>query len=179
MNRDVTEKQILWQGRFLNMAMRDDWEFADRGPDVRGIVAMVAVTDQKQLIVNEQFRPPVDRPVLELPAGLVGDDPQHASESLEEAARRELLEETGYEAQTLRHLFRGAPSAGTSSELVDFFLATDLNRTGPGGGTESEQITVHLVPVAGLKSWLEDQTRRREVVIDAKLYAALPFIEDA
>ncbi len=170
-----TAKSILFQGRHVNLAVQDGWEFADRVAEVRGIVAMIAITDENELLVVEQFRPPVNAAVLELPAGLVGDDPNQAHESLVDAARRELHEETGYEAATWQHLFRGAPTAGTSSELLDFYLATELKKTGPGGGEGSEQITVHCVPLGELDGWLQSQQAQRSVVIDAKIYLAHHF----
>ena len=60
----------------------------------------------------EQYRPPVDKYVIELPAGLAGDQKENRGEALESAARRELLEETGYQAAKMEQLVWGASSAG-------------------------------------------------------------------
>jgi ADP-ribose pyrophosphatase len=169
------DKRITWSGQFINMAKRGRWEFADRVANIKGIVAMIAITDDRRLVLVEQERPPVNGPVIELPAGLAGDLADDPDEPLIDTARRELLEETGYEAKHWRHVFRGAPSAGTSSEIMDFYLATGLNKIGPGGGVGSENIKVHEVDLDDLSSWLEDQQSQRQVIIDAKIYAALPF----
>jgi ADP-ribose pyrophosphatase len=135
-------------------------------------VVLVAVTAEGRLLLTEQHREPVGGPVIELPAGLVGDRPDEADEDLATAARRELLEETGYEARQIRPLAAGPPSAGLSSEVVTFLLAADLRRVGPGGGDEHEAITVHEVPLAGVPDWLAGQARAGRLV-DPKVYAGL------
>jgi ADP-ribose pyrophosphatase len=166
-----TDKRTVWEGRHLKVLVRGHWEFIERR-NVTGIVCIVAVTDDRKLVLVEQYRPPVDARVVELPAGLVGDVPGQAHEPLEAAARRELLEETGYEAQRLEVLFEGAPSAGLSNEHITFFLATGLRKVASGGGDESEDIAVHEVPLEDLLSFLQ---RRGDAgaVVDAKILSPL------
>ena len=94
------------------------------------------------------------------------------------AARRELLEETGYEARLMRALTCGPPSAGMSSEIVTFLLATGLSRTGRGGGDPTEEIEVHAVPLAEVPAWLE-QRSDNGALVDPKVYAGLYFAERA
>ena len=84
----------------------------------------------------------------------------------------ELLEETGYAAQTLTAQFHGPPSAGITSEEVTFFLAHDVERVAEGGGDASEEITVHAVPLADVPGWLDEQARDGKA-IDVKVYAGL------
>jgi ADP-ribose pyrophosphatase len=132
------------------------------------------VTDDGKLVLVEQTRAPVGRPVIELPAGLVGDSPGRADEALAVAARRELLEETGYEARDMTLLVEGAPSAGLTSETIVLFLATGLRKVGPGGGDSTEDIKVHEVPLARAREWLSAQADRG-AVIDLKVYAGLYF----
>jgi len=171
------EKQIVWQGRFIQVAMRGTYECVERRR-ISGIVGMIAVTDDGKLILVEQFRPPVQANVIELPAGLAGDDAGGEGESLETAARRELLEETGYEARTMRIVARGAASAGLSDEIITLLLAEGLTRIGPGGGDEHESITVHEVPLTGLLEWLRER-QTAGAIIDVKVYSALAFINVA
>src|SRR5215217_1288754 len=85
------------EGKRVRLVRRGDWEFVTRKKS-SGIVAIVAVTDDYKLVLVEQYRPPVAKSVIELPAGLAGDEAGHEQEDLLTAARRELLEETGYEA---------------------------------------------------------------------------------
>jgi len=90
-------KEVLYQGRHVDFVKVGNWEFADR-PAISGIVAIAAVTPEGEALFVEQFRPPVGKLVIELPAGLAGDVSGSEKEELAEAAKRELLEETGYEA---------------------------------------------------------------------------------
>jgi ADP-ribose pyrophosphatase len=173
MATDEKNPRVCWEGRHLRVVTRGGWEFVQR-PGVTGIVGIVAVTDEGRLVLTEQYRPPVNRRVIELPAGLVGDVAGQQDESLLAAARRELMEETGYEAAGLERLCHGTASAGISNEEITLFLATGLRKVGQGGGDPGEDITVHEAPVAALLPWL----RRREaagILVDLKVYAALPF----
>ncbi len=174
MSDSVSSPEELWRGRFVRMVRRDGWEYADR-VNSTGIVMLVAVTEARELVLVEQMRPPLGRRCIELPAGLVGDEPGAESEALETAARRELLEEAGYAAGRLEHLFRGAPSGGTTSEEPDFYLATQLQKVSAGGGVSGEQIEVHLVPLSEVPAWLKDQVVTRGVAVDAKIFAGLYF----
>ena len=136
------------------------------------IVAILAITDQPEIILVEQFRVPVNKRVIEIPAGLAGDIAGKEAETPSEAAKRELLEETGYEAQRMEYLSEGPTSAGLSTEVITLFRAHDLKKVSKGGGDESENIQVHVVPLAELQSWIE--TRRQEgCLVDYKVFAAL------
>ena len=163
----------LHAGRHLRLVVRNGWEFVER-PGIRGIVLVVAVTPEDRLLLVEQRREPVDGRVLELPAGLAGDAESPADEPLEEAARRELVEETGWDATAMERLTSGPPSAGVTSEIITFFRARGLSRAGAGGGVEGEAITVHEVPLAAVEEYL----REREAggtLVDPKVWAGLWF----
>ena len=125
--------KIVWQGEYLQAILRDGYECIERR-NVTGIVGLVAVTEDGKLVLVEQFRPAVRARVIELPAGLAGDAAGGENESLETAARREFLEETGYEAREFVCVAEGAASAGLSSELIHLFLARGLTKVGAGGG---------------------------------------------
>src|SRR5262249_11478871 len=126
------------------------------------------------IILVEQFRPPVARTVIELPAGLVGDGPEYAEEDLETAARRELLEETGYDARRLIPIASCATSPGVVNGIASFFLATGLVKVHDGGGVDGEEIRVHEVPLEKAPVWLQ-QRAAEGTVISAKVYAGLFF----
>jgi ADP-ribose pyrophosphatase len=169
--------RILVETKFLRCIDRDGWFFVER-PNATGVVTLVPVTTDGRIVLVEQFRAPVGRQVIELPAGLVGDEPDHPSEDLEAAARRELIEETGYDARRLIPIARGATSPGVVNEIVQFFLATDLVKVGDGGGTAEEQIRVHVVPLADAATWLAGR-EAAGAVISAKVYAGLFFAREA
>jgi len=163
--------RILHRGRFLRLVDRDGWEFCARahGPDV---VALIAVTDAGELLLTEQFRPPLRGPVLELPAGLVGDEDGGADESVLTAGQRELIEDTGFRAGQLEVVFTGPASAGLTDETIHFVRARDLERVGDGGGVGGEDITLHRIPVHDVARFL-DARAEGGVPSDPKVHAAL------
>jgi ADP-ribose pyrophosphatase len=170
----MSQIQTLYQGKYLRLLRSGTWEFVKRN-NVCGIVGIVAVTDARELILVEQFRAPVNARVIELPAGLAGDLADAPVEDLALAAKRELLEETGYEASGMTLLAEGPVSAGLSDEVITLFRATGLTKHDDGGGDESENITVHHVPLDGIDAWLAEQ-RKAGKLIDLKLYAGLRFV---
>ena len=170
-----TDLETLHAGRHLSLVRRGHWEFATRH-GATGVVGLVAVTDDAKMVLVEQTRPPLGKRVIELPAGLSGDIAGEESESLITAAKRELLEETGYEAQDVRMLTEGPSSAGLTDEMISFFMMSGLTKTGAGGGDASEDIVVHEIPLAGLPEWLEER-RRAGWAIDPKIFVGLFWIK--
>jgi ADP-ribose pyrophosphatase len=168
------DERQLWQGKFLEIVRRGRWEFVRRR-GTTGVVGIVAVTDAGRLLLVEQYRPPVGRNAIELPAGLAGDVAGAEHEPLAEAARRELLEETGYDAREVTYLTEGVSSAGMTDETVTLFRASGLVKRRDAVGDASEQITLHEVPVGEVESWLRERVRGGAVV-DLKIYAALRFV---
>ena len=166
-------KVTLCEGKHLRLVARDGWEYVERAKTT-GIVAILAVTDEQQMVLIEQYRRSVERLVIELPAGLAGDIDGAEAEDLLSAAQRELREETGYEGRQFESLFEGPPSAGATSEVISFFRATGLRRVGPGGGEGTERIRVHEIPLPAAEQWLQ-QKQRQGVLIDPKVYAGLYF----
>jgi ADP-ribose pyrophosphatase len=158
---------------YLHLIDRDGWYFVRR-PGLTGTVMLVAVTDQNCLLFVEQQRPPLGNTCIELPAGLAGDKAEFAGEQLAEAARRELLEETGYHAGNIIHLCDVATSPGMTDETVSLFLCTGLERRHAGGGVERERITVHEVPLGAATDWLLAQ-QARGLAVAAKAFAGVLF----
>lgn len=172
----MSEEQItLYTGKYLALVKEGHWEYADRVGATGGAI-VVAVTPEQKLLVVEQYRIPVHCRTIELPAGITGDEGEKESDA--EAARRELLEETGYEAAKIKSLVRGPASSGLTSETVTLFLATDLKRVHAGGGIANEKITVHEAPLDEIDAWL-DRKRAEGCLIDPKLYAGLYFLRRA
>lgn len=162
---------VVYNGKFIRMVDRDGWEYASR-KNLSGIVGIIGITDRKELLLIEQFRPPLNRSVIEIPAGLAGDLKGSENEVLSRAARRELLEETGYVCKSLKQVAVGSSSAGICDEIITLFLATGLTFTGTAHGDGSEDIATHLVPLEKVDAWLKRQ-RRRGKEVDLKVYAAL------
>jgi ADP-ribose pyrophosphatase len=177
MSKPMPKPETLAEGKFIRLVRQGKWEYAKR-KGVSGIVAIVAVTDDRKLVLVEQDRPPVGKRVIELPAGLAGDQAGHETEDLADAARRELLEETGYEARGVERVAEGAASAGMTDEVITLFRATGLKKTGDAKGDGSEDITVHEVALDGVTAWLDTRAAEGKLV-DLKVYAGLYFARAA
>ena len=169
-------KRTLAEGRHLRFVVRNGWEFVER-PGISGIVVILGLTDRGGLVLATQWREPVAAWVVELPAGLAGDLPGHETEELANAATRELREETGFEAASMEPILTGPPSAGVSSEVVTFFRARGLKRTGRGGGEGDERVRTHVVPLARLGGWLAAM-QARGVLVDPKVLAGAHLLRE-
>jgi ADP-ribose pyrophosphatase len=166
--------EILAQGKFLELVRQGRWEFVRR-LNATGAVIIVALTDERRLIFVEQFRVPLGRRTVEFPAGMVGDDAGFENETLAEGATRELLEETGYEALTMTELTVGPNSSGLTNETATIFRAGGLKKVADGGGVDSEDITVHEIPLEEVDSWLRKK-EADDCMISPRIYAGLYFI---
>ena len=171
----MNETETLCNGQWLRLKRRGRWEFAER-VNAHGGVIIVAVTPDDRLLLVEQYRAAIQSKTIEMPAGLVGDLAHAADEHAVEAAKRELLEETGYEAGRVEFLMAGPSSSGMSNEIMAFVRAYDLKRVHAGGGDETEEIIVHEVPLADAPRWLL-QKMRDGYSVDPKMFAGLYFLE--
>lgn len=165
------EITVLGEGKYFTFLRKGQWEYI-QPKNFTGVVLIVPITDDGKIVLVEQYRVPMGAKVIEIPAGLIGDQAHLAGEDHVRGALRELHEETGYEAERMELLTCGAQSAGSNAVMLSVFKATGLRKTGPGGGDHTEDIVVHEVPLSEVRSWLE---RRRAAgnVIDLKVYAGL------
>ena len=145
-------EDVRWQGRFLEMRTRGRWEYVSRTRNIRA--AVILAIDDDHVILVEQFRIPLGRRAIELPAGLVGDDDGGADEDTLTAAIRELEEEAGYRATTMEVVGEFYSSPGMVTESFTLFRATGLEQVSAGGGIDGENITVHRVPIAGIEAFI-------------------------
>lgn len=162
------DAETLWQGKYLDVRRAGNWEYVSRARGIRAAV-IVAVDDGHVLLV-EQYRVPLGRRCLELPAGLVGDETE--GEDIAVAANRELEEETGYRAERMAALGDFHSSPGMASEGFTLLRAEGLTRIGDGGGVEGENIVVHRVDVAALPAFVAAK-RAEGVAMDVKLLLLL------
>ena len=164
--------EVICEGRHMLFLRRGGWEYVEHRISKEAAM-IVAVTEDRRLILAEELRPPIGRPVISLPTGLIGDE---GAEDAANAARRELAEETGYAADAFIPIGRGPGSAGQSSEMILFFLARPARLAGEQAEHDRERIRVHVVPLDELRAWT---TRREEegAAIDPKIWAGLWMAE--
>jgi ADP-ribose pyrophosphatase len=171
----IIEKKIVWEGKFIRFVLIKyidssgtirEWESFER-VNCKGIVAVVPVTDNKEVLLIRQFRPPVNGYVIEFPAGL-----NDKGDTLQEAARRELLEETGYTAKKIVFLTEGPLSSGASGEILTAYLANGLEFKGVGKRDETEDIELLKVPIKEVESRLS-ALRSEGNYVDLKIFGLI------
>lgn len=168
MNDHDAPEEVVWEGRFIAARKRGKWEYVSR---TRGIsAAVILAIDDGAVILVEQYRVPLGKRCLELPAGLVGDHDE--GESVELSAARELEEETGYRPAHIETLGYFHSSPGMVSEGFTLVRATGLEQVGDGGGEGDEDITVHRVPLADVPAYVAAK-RAEGVAIDVKILTLL------
>jgi ADP-ribose pyrophosphatase len=164
-------EEVVWQGRFITTKQRGNWEYVSRARDIRAAV-ILAIDDDNHVILVEQYRVPLKRPSIEMPAGLVGDSPEHAGEADTAAAARELEEETGYRAGRIEVIGEFHSSPGMVTESFTLMRAHDLQQVGPGGGVDDEDIITHRVPLADIPRFVAE-CRARGLAVDVKILMLL------
>jgi len=166
--------KILYEGQYLRLINRKGWEFAER-INCAGVVFILAVTNDDKIVLCEQYRVPVGNSVIEIPAGLVSDTEATLGETFEDAAKRELLEETGYQAEKMTLIMEGPAAVGSSSAMIHFYRAERLEKVASGGGDETENIIVHEVALQDIDSQLRKWQMQRKY-IEPKIFTALYFL---
>lgn len=167
----MPEVITLYESKWLGLYRIGHWDFVRR-PNSDACVGILAITIRNEVVLVEQFRIPVGKKVIEIPAGLVGDEEEHRGEALADTAARELMEETGHRAAEIRPILSSPTSAGMTPEFTHLFLATGLSRETEGGGVSGENIIVHHVPLTELRDFLAVKLSEG-LVVDFKIYAAL------
>ena len=161
--------ETMWAGRFITAIRQGSWEYVARRGGIEAAV-IVAFDAQDRVVLVEQYRVPLGRRSLELPAGLVGDD--HAGEPVAHAAARELEEETGYRAGRMEELGFFHASPGMVTEGFTLLRAHDIVKVGDGGGAGDEAIEVHLVPRSEIAGFVAAK-RAAGVAVDVKMLLLL------
>ncbi len=176
----ITGKDVVWEGNYLRAVILNcadetgnlkKWEAVER-VNCCGVIAVVPVTVNNELLLVRQFRPAVNNFVIEIPAGL-----NDRKEKLVDVAKRELIEETGYTAGEFIFLAEGPISSGMSAEIMSVFLAKNcspapllLKEQYPSD--ESEKIELILTPISMLFETI-DNSRKNGDYIDLKIYGLI------
>jgi ADP-ribose pyrophosphatase len=162
--------QTMWAGKYISVLKQGRWEYVSRTGSVNAVV-ILAEYEGKAILV-EQYRVPVGARCLELPAGLVGDEDPNAT--VDGTAVKELEEETGFTADRVEHLGQFHSSPGMVAESFTLVRAHGVRKVGEGGGTDEEDITVHLVAREDIPAFIRKR-REEGTAIDVKLLLFLDF----
>jgi ADP-ribose pyrophosphatase len=161
-------RKVEWEGKYLRIVRDGRWEYVERCGGVQAVV--ILAEHERKLVLVEQFRVPLGRNCIELPAGLVGDEDPDAG--IEDTAIKELEEETGFTAERIELLGQYFSSPGMVAEGFTLVRAHGLKRVGDGGGNEHEEIAVHLVPRDEVPAFVESK-RAEGCAIDVKMLLLL------
>ena len=171
---DFTETMVsaetVFEGKLLHVR-RDTVSLPDGGQATReyvrhpGAAMIVAQPDPDTILLERQFRYPLGRHFIELPAGKID-----AGEEPLATAQRELREECGYTAQDWRHLATLHPCIGYADERIELYLARDLRHVG-NALDEGEFLEVMAVPLAQALDWVRDGTITEAKAVTGLLWA--------
>jgi ADP-ribose pyrophosphatase len=161
-------EEIVWQGRYITAKRRGRWEYVGRARGI-GAAVILAIQDDHVLLV-EQWRAPLGRMCLELPAGLVGDET--LGEDAATSAARELEEETGWRPAQIDIIGDFASSPGMVCETFTLVRASGLTKVGAGGGVDGEDIIVHRIALSDIAAFVAER-RAAGCAIDVKLLLLL------
>lgn len=180
----VTDKKIVWQGSYLRVVLltyKDhtgvprQWEAVER-VNTNGVVIVVPVTSDGDFLLIRQYRPVMDRYVIEFPAGL-----NDRGESISDAAGRELVEETGFYSSEFVFLAEGPVSLGVSIELVSVFLAKnalpatdEMKKRFPPD--EAEDIEVMKVSQESVYDFLDSRKAAGDY-FDLKIFGVIELVK--
>jgi ADP-ribose pyrophosphatase len=161
--------EIAWQGKWIVAKRQGKWEFVSRARGIQAAV-IVAIDDEGRVLLVDQYRVPLGKRCLELPAGLVGDE--HDGDTALDAARRELEEETGYRCEAVEELGYFHSSPGMVTEGFTLVRATGLSKVSEGGGTNDEDINVHRIALQDVPAFVAAK-RAEGLAVDVKLLLLL------
>jgi len=127
--------------------------------------AIVPFVSDNEIIMVRQYRYALEREMLEIPAGKID-----RGESPEECIKRELVEETGFEARSIEWLYTYAPAIGYSNELIYLYVGRDLNKL----GNDVDENEISSIEIFTLEEVL--QMIRDHRILDSKTIISLAFI---
>lgn len=174
-NSSMKEKTLksknVFSGKLLHLYV-DEVELEDGHKAIREVIrhceasAILAIDEEGRVLMEKQFRYPYGDDIYEIPAGKA--DPK---EDPMETAKRELAEETGYQASQWAHLGDMYPSCAYTDEVIHIYLAQGLT-PGERRLDEGESLDYRFIKMADLKTMVKDG-----LIKDGKTLAALTFYQ--
>lgn len=172
---DLTEKTLrtktIFEGKIIHVHVKDvllpnGKESKREVVDHPGAVAVIAKTDDDKYLFVRQFRKPLEKTIIEIPAGKL-----EKNEDPKETAKRELYEETGYIADTLEYVISFYTSPGFANEIIHLYEASHL-KTGKPHTEEDEFVEVLKLSLEEAKAYIKTKD-----IIDAKTLYAIQYLE--
>jgi 8-oxo-dGTP pyrophosphatase MutT (NUDIX family) len=130
-------------------------------------VTAVAITEEGKVVMERQYRHALGETCIEIPGGCVDD----TDSSLEEAIKRELLEETGYEFSSYEYLGKISANPSTNSNLMHMFLAKGGKKVANQELDHNEEIEIELVSISELKQLMKENKIVQAMHASCILYA--------
>ncbi|MCK5044660.1 NUDIX hydrolase [Candidatus Parcubacteria bacterium] len=171
--------KTVFQGEYLKVkethfisesGVKGTWEYIEKGSGIPFVV-IFALTRDKEVLLEKIYRVPFQEQVLELPSGM--NDMEGESEV--KAAKRELFEETGYQAKTIIPVFKCSVSPATSTHEGSFYFAPDVEYVGGNRTDEVEEIEVIKVPLKELVNYVQEQGKNMK--ISDRILAIVPILQ--
>lgn len=166
----MVKKKKLYKGKAFDVSL---YNFSIGNKTVKheiieqGNAAAVLSLENNKVIMVKQFRYP-NSEVLEIPAGILDKN-----ETSEECAKREFLEETGYQAKKMTHLIRYYPFLGYNLQHIDCFLATDIKKIARQKLDEEESIKIEKIPLVKLIRMIKSgKIIDSKTIVSVMIYAA-------
>lgn len=169
-NEKTFDRTVIYNGKIIDLELHDV-ELPDGKTSKReiikhnGAVAICAITPEKEVLLVKQYRKPIEKPLLEIPAGKLEED-----EEREEAAKRELEEETGYKANHLTFITHMYGSPGFSNEKLTIYFTDNLSE-GELNLDDDEFVELHKIHLDDIHALLENHE-----IEDAKTIIALQYV---
>ena len=174
---EIIKEETIFKGKYLRFKKKyfkdrngkeKIWEYVERN-GISTFVAIFALTKNKEVILERNYRVPFEKWFIELPMGLCDQGEKEI-----EAAKRELLEETGYEAKELIPILRGKVSSGIT-EIASFYFAENVKLIANPSTDPAEEIEVIKVPLNKLVDFVLNPPK--DIGIDVLILSILPILK--
>ncbi|MFH0739568.1 MAG: NUDIX hydrolase [bacterium] len=177
---EILSREVAFDGKFVRVIKKTFktksgkigiWEVVERVKLQKRIVIIFALTKDRQVILEKNYRVPLETYAIELPAGLTDKE----GESEAEAAKRELFEETGYVAKEVIEVFASVGAPGLTNTECVYFFAPSVEFVGKQTADDEEEIEVFTVPLDKLVGYVLEP--RPGIKIDDKILNILPVLK--
>ncbi|WP_096270522.1 NUDIX hydrolase [Paucisalibacillus globulus] len=169
----TTQTKVIYEGKVVQLQVED--VLLPNGKEAKrelikhpGAVAIIPITKDKKIVMVEQYRKPLEKSIIEIPAGKL-----EKGESPEITAVRELEEETGYTTKKLTKVTSFYTSPGFADEIMHIYVSDELEKLDfPPALDEDEFVEIHELTLAEAKQYIQEQR-----IHDAKTIYAILYLE--